>query len=153
MSSSLLHITDEEVKKHVTWDLLVAAIEQVLSDTSNGKVIQPQRTFLSIPEKNGLLLTMPGMSSDALGCKLVTAFQDNQTKYNVPSIMATILLFSSDTGALEAVLDGGTITEWRTAAASVVAAEALSTVNRFEHLTTRLTPVSILKVVITTVRL
>ncbi|HEV3061328.1 MAG TPA: ornithine cyclodeaminase family protein [Vicinamibacterales bacterium] len=60
-----------------------------------------------------------------LGAKLVTVFEQNSTR-DLPTHLATILLFDPETGALCAVMDGGFITETRTAAVSAVSADLLA---------------------------
>jgi ornithine cyclodeaminase len=60
--------------------------------------------------------------------KVVTYFQDNP-KQNLPAILATIMLFSSDTGKMIAAMDGGYITAIRTACASALATRTLANAN------------------------
>lgn len=63
---------------------------------------------------------------NTLGCKLVTSFEANSSRVpELPSIMATIMLFSAETGKLSAIVEGTEITKWRTAAASLVATQQL----------------------------
>lgn len=63
---------------------------------------------------------------NTLGCKLVTSFTNNQSRHPpLPTIMATIMLMSPETGKLEAVVEGTEITTWRTAGASLVATKYL----------------------------
>lgn len=60
-------------------------------------------------------------------CKLVDVHPDNPGR-GLPSISATVLVPDTATGRLGAVLDGRTLTELRTAAASAVAADELAPV-------------------------
>ncbi len=57
--------------------------------------------------------------------KLVTVYHSNLER-ELPSHLATILLFDPETGALSAILDGRYITEARTAAVSAVSAKKLA---------------------------
>ena len=57
--------------------------------------------------------------------KVVTYFQDNPEK-DLPAILATIMLFSAETGKIIAVMDGSYITAIRTACASAMATKALA---------------------------
>lgn len=67
-----------------------------------------------------------GKIHNSLGCKLVTSFQGNASKEPpLPTIMATIVLMSPQTGQMEAIVEGTEITKWRTAAASLVATHSL----------------------------
>jgi ornithine cyclodeaminase/alanine dehydrogenase-like protein (mu-crystallin family) len=57
--------------------------------------------------------------------KVVTYFQDNP-KQNLPAILATIMLFSTETGKMIAAMDGGYVTAIRTACASALATKVLA---------------------------
>jgi alanine dehydrogenase len=66
---------------------------------------------------------LPDLS--AVGAKLVTVSPGNAAR-DLPTHLATILLFSPETGALVAMMDGRYITEARTAAVSALSAVALA---------------------------
>jgi ornithine cyclodeaminase/alanine dehydrogenase-like protein (mu-crystallin family) len=76
-------------------------------------------------------LLMTAWTSDApgadafLGTKIVNVFGDN-TRLNLPSVLAAYLLQSGQTGAPLAIMDGSRLTLWRTAAASALAARFLA---------------------------
>ncbi|RZF35330.1 hypothetical protein LSTR_LSTR003770 [Laodelphax striatellus] len=125
-SEQPLFMSDETVKSLLKWETLIPAVEGAMRDLSKKDVLQPPRLILPIPSKNGALLAMPAFSKSesALGCKVVTSFQNNQEK-GLPSIMGTILFMDSETGKLKVIMEGTEITAWRTAAASVVATKHL----------------------------
>ncbi|GLG95581.1 Ketimine reductase mu-crystallin [Gryllus bimaculatus] len=129
-TASPLYLTDEDVKKFLQWDTLIPVIETALKTVSQTVetplVVQPPRTIMPVPDKNGVLLTMPGFSKndDALACKLVTSFPDNAQK-GMASIFGTVLLFDTNTGKVQAIMEANEITAWRTAAASAVATKYL----------------------------
>lgn len=127
MANKLMYISEEEVQSLLDWDSLASGISHVMAEVSQKtKVIQPARIFMRIPQKNAAFLAMPAFSEGnrVLSCKLITSFLENPT-YNLPRLMSTIMVFDPDTGQLRAVVEGNTITEMRTAAASVVATRAL----------------------------
>jgi ornithine cyclodeaminase/alanine dehydrogenase-like protein (mu-crystallin family) len=68
---------------------------------------------------------MPAVYGDIMGSKLVNLYPNNATR-GLPTHLAVIVLFRSDTGEPVAVLDGRLITELRTAAVSAVATRLLS---------------------------
>lgn len=74
------------------------------------------------------MFSMPAYLADprALGAKLVTICPHNQT---VATHQATLVMLDPDTGQLRALLDGGAITELRTAAASALSVRGLSNAN------------------------
>ncbi|MGA7410858.1 MAG: ornithine cyclodeaminase family protein [Bryobacteraceae bacterium] len=127
-SDDPLFFTEKDVHALLRFDALIPAIEQALIDFSSGKVIQPVRTILSLPEQAGHLAwfgLMPAQCGDFVGAKLVTFYPGNATR-SLPTHNATIVLFRADTGQPVAVLDGRLITEMRTAAVSAVATRALT---------------------------
>ncbi len=107
---------------------LIPAMERALIDFSAGRVVQPVRTIISVPQHDGLMGLMPAVYGDVMGAKLVNVFPDNVTR-GLTSHLAMIVLFRSDTGETLAVMDGRLITELRTAAVSAVATKLLSSPN------------------------
>jgi len=87
----------------------------------------PVRLVVPLPQIQGRITSMPGFLTEdkALGMKVVTYFQDNP-KNNLPAILATIMLFSAETGKIIATMDGSYITAIRTACASAMATKALA---------------------------
>lgn len=73
------------------------------------------------------LLLMPAWykSGGYIGVKIATVFPLN-AKRNAPSVEASYMLMSGETGTPVAVIDGRAITLWRTAAASALAASYLA---------------------------
>ena len=87
----------------------------------------PVRLVVPLPQIQGRITSMPVFLTEdkALGMKVVTYFQDNP-KNNLPAILATIMLFSAETGKIIATMDGSYITAIRTACASALATKALA---------------------------
>jgi alanine dehydrogenase len=80
------------------------------------------------------LLMMPAWSASAagaptagayIGVKLVTVFPGNGQR-GLPAVQGTYLLSSAETGVPLALIDGPSLTAWRTAAASALASRHLS---------------------------
>jgi alanine dehydrogenase len=112
----------DEVRRFLRMEDLIPAMERALSDLSGGRAVQPVRQVLEVADHRGFLGVMPAYDG-ALGAKLVTFYPDNR---NVATHHAMILLFRPETGEPRAVLDGGLITEMRTAAVSAVATRLLA---------------------------
>jgi ornithine cyclodeaminase/alanine dehydrogenase-like protein (mu-crystallin family) len=118
-------LDEHEVRKHLQWDALIAAMENALIDFSAGRVQQPVRRLLSIERHGGFFGVMPAVSAEAMGTKLVTFYPGNAAR-GLPTHLAMILLFAPETGEALALLDGRLITEMRTAAVSAAATKALA---------------------------
>ena len=123
----MLVLSESQVKKLIDLDELIAALEQAHIQYSTGKAVMPVRLVVPLPQIQGRITSMPGYLNEdkALGMKVVTYFQDNP-KQNLPAILATIMLFSAETGKMIAAMDGGYITAIRTACASALATKALA---------------------------
>lgn len=112
------------VESRLDYLALVDRMEQALMAFSAGDVVQPVRQFVPVEEHEGFFGLMPAVA-DAMGVKLVTFYPENQAK-GIHTHHALILLFDPATGEPTAVMDGGLITEKRTAATSAVATSLLA---------------------------
>lgn len=123
----MLVLSEQEVQRLIDIDELIAALKQAHVQYSTGKAVMPVRLVVPLPQIQGRITSMPGFLTDdkALGMKIVTSFQENPKK-DLPAILATIFLFSAETGKIIATMDGSYITAIRTACASAVATEALA---------------------------
>ena len=118
-----MNLDETAVSGMLRMEEVIPAMERALADFSSGKVVQPVRTILPVAEHQGFLGLMPAYTGAALGTKLVTFYSRNT---DVPTHLATILLFKPETGEPLVTMDGRLITEVRTAAVSAVATERLA---------------------------
>lgn len=121
----MLVIPESEVRRLLSWQRLLPAMEEALTAFSRGEVVQPVRSVLSIPAHHGRLGLMPAVWGEFMGVKLVTVYEQNR-EHGLPSHQATIQLFSAATGGPLAMMDGRLITEMRTAAVAAVAVKLLT---------------------------
>jgi len=123
----MLVLSEKQVEALIEIDELIATLERAHIQYSTGKAVMPVRLVVPLPQIGGRITSMPGFLNEdqALGMKVVTYFQNNP-KQNLPSILATIMLFSPETGKMIAVMDGSFITAIRTACASAMASKALA---------------------------
>ena len=128
-SQSAVPFFDEaEIQRVLHLEALLPAMEQALIDFSAGRVLQPVRSIFSVHPHSGFMGLMPAVYGDIMGAKLVNFYPNNATQ-GLPTHLAIIALFRSDTGEPLAVMDGRLITELRTAAVSAVATRLLSPPN------------------------
>jgi len=118
-------ISDGLIASVLTYARLIPAMERALAAFSSGQVIQPVRTVLTVEENARFFGVMPAVTSMGMGAKLVCFFPKNATTA-VPTHLATIALFDSETGEPLAMLDGRRITEMRTAAVSAAVTRQLA---------------------------
>src|SRR5437773_11474388 len=103
----MLVLSEQQVQSLIDIDELIVALEQAHIQYSTGKAVMPVRLVVPLPQIHGRITSMPGflIEDKALGMKVVTYFQNNP-KENLPAILATIMLFSAETGKLTAVMEG-----------------------------------------------
>jgi ornithine cyclodeaminase len=107
---------------------IVDAVEDVLVDHGNGRVVFEPRTHL-VPDNGGKghFNVLRGHLSEkqVSGVKVVGDFVSNFER-GLPSEMALILLLDPETGMPRAIVDGTMITEARTGAMTAVGAKYLA---------------------------
>ena len=123
----MLVLSEKDVRQLLDVEELIHALEQAHIQFSTGKAVMPVRQVVPLPQIKGRITSMPAYLSEAkaLGMKVVTFFQENPNK-ELQAILATIHLYSPETGKLAAVMDGTYITAIRTACASAMATKALA---------------------------
>jgi len=105
----------------------IEAMAAALVELAAGDSLQPLRQVHWLPDRRGGLGLMPGFlaASAALGVKAITVFAQPPGS-TLPSHQGGVLLFDAATGAPEALLEAGALTEIRTAAVSAVATDRLA---------------------------
>ena len=123
----MLLLSEKEVATLIDLDELIAALTHAHIQYSTGRAVMPVRLVVPLPQIEGRITSMPGYLSQeqALGMKVVTYFQNNP-KRGLPAILATIMLFSQETGKMIAAMDGTYVTTIRTACASALATRCLA---------------------------
>jgi ornithine cyclodeaminase/alanine dehydrogenase-like protein (mu-crystallin family) len=118
-------LTREQIRGVLFYEDLIPVIRQALMDFSAGRAVQPIRTIMQAPGREGWLGVMPCIYGEVMGAKLVTFYPCNAPQ-QIATHMAVIQLFRTETGEPLATMDGELITEMRTAAVSAVAVDKLA---------------------------
>ncbi|HEU6441998.1 MAG TPA: ectoine utilization protein EutC [Microvirga sp.] len=125
----MLVLTEPDLRKIVRLDAsAVACVEEAFAALATRPVVMPPILRLDIVEHRGEVdvktAYVPGL--DGFAIKVSPGFFDNP-KLGLPSLNGLMILFSTRTGLVEALLlDNGYLTDVRTAAAGAVAAKHLS---------------------------
>ncbi len=124
MPEALL-LSASDLEKALDFPSVLAVLEEAFHAERRGGWDTPKR--ITARTAAGGLLAMPcaGGSPASMGAKLVTTFPGN-TARGLPSVSGLYALFDPDTGALQAVMDGGYLTLVRTAAVSALATRLLA---------------------------
>ena len=126
-------ISADEVNETLDFPALI----NVLRDAFRKGAVQPVRHHHTVERPQGeptTLLLMPAWTDFAaegaegnghIGVKIASVSPDNN-KVGKPAVMAQYLLLDGTTGEPQALIDGASLTLWRTAAASALAADYLA---------------------------
>ncbi|MDI3486153.1 MAG: alanine dehydrogenase [Methanolobus sp.] len=123
----VLWLDQSDVKNVIDMPLTLSAVENGFREHGLKKVQMPPKSYLYFENHNGDLRTMPSFmeEKDIAGVKIVNVHPDNREK-GLPTVMAVIVLNSTETGAPLAIMDGTHVTDMRTGAAGGVAAKYLA---------------------------
>jgi len=125
-------LTEAELRSQIQLDLaVVECVENAFYALATKSVVMPPIMRLDIIENNGEIdvktAYIPGV--DSLAIKISPGFFDNP-RLGLPSVNGLMVLFSTRTGLVEALLlDNGYLTDLRTAAAGAVASKYLARAN------------------------
>ncbi len=123
----MLVISAAEVEALLPMPLAIAAMRDAMIQVSAGRTVLPLRQFMAIPDAPGKLAVMPGYIADPplFGVKTVAKYSHPRGS-KLGSHVGIVQLFDAATGVLLAIIEGGSLTAIRTAAASAVATDALA---------------------------
>jgi len=116
--------------KQVQNSLNFAELIPLLKNSFSKPFHMPQRqVHLLAPEehsKHDAFALLPSWNDEVIGNKMFTYFPDNNAKHDLPGLFSKIMLFRRETGEPLALVDGTSVTYWRTAAISALASQLLS---------------------------
>jgi ornithine cyclodeaminase len=120
------HVGADEIRARLPWDALIEALRAMFREGCEA----PLRHRHPLPQAGGAaegsLLLMPAWQAGRFtGVKIVHVAPGNPAR-GLPAVHAVYLLSDGATGAPLALLDGGELTDRRTAAASLLAAGYLA---------------------------
>lgn len=121
-------LTLENVKNLLNMQDALNYVEEAYKQLTLGNAIVPQRIAITDPAP-GLTLIMPGIiggEMNALATKIVSVYKQNPEKYNMPTVLAKIMVQDINTGDIVGIMDGSLITAMRTGAATGVSVKYLA---------------------------
>ena len=119
----MLLVTAAEIESLLPMDRAIAAARSAMRQVSSGDTLLPLRQFLAIPDAPGKMAVMPGYIAHPprFGLKTVSKFTNAAHSH-----VGTVQLYDATNGQLLAIIEGGTLTAIRTAAASALATDLLA---------------------------
>jgi ornithine cyclodeaminase/alanine dehydrogenase-like protein (mu-crystallin family) len=125
---NVLLLGHDEVSALLPMGECITLMREALVSLAEGRAHQPLRTIVRPPDAAGMMGLMPSYISDArpaFGLKAICIFPGNPAR-GMDSHQGAVLLFSAETGELQAVVNASAVTAVRTAAVSGVATDALA---------------------------
>ena len=119
----MIVLSKEQIEKMVDPDQMMDQIEEAYRIYGSGEFYMPPRP--TVEHENKQLMYMPCYTKDIIGTKILSIFPEN-SKLGLPSIDGIVFLNDYTTGAPLAVMDGQTVTAWRTGAVGGVGIRHLS---------------------------
>lgn len=123
-----LVLSETEVVELLPMKECIAVMRAALIALAQGKAHQPLRTIIRPPDAKGVMGLMPAYKSGdgaAFGLKAICVFPGNPAR-GLDAHQGAVLLFSAETGELQAMMNASAITAIRTAAVSGVATDLLA---------------------------
>ena len=124
----ILILNHDEVAKLLPMKECIAVMREALLKLASGQAYQPLRTIIRPPGAAGVMGLMPSYVSGenaAYGLKAICVFPGNPA-IGKDAHQGGVLLFSAETGELQAIMNASAITAIRTAAVSGVATDLLA---------------------------
>ena len=121
-------LTKENVSQLLTMADALKYVEEAYKQLTLGQAIVPQRIAITDPAP-GLTLVMPGIiggEMNALATKIVSVYKQNPEKFNMPTVLAKIMVQDINNGDIVGIMDGSLITAMRTGAATGVSVKYLA---------------------------
>jgi alanine dehydrogenase len=128
METLLLNRVD--VDENARMEEVIVAVEEAFAAYQRGNVQMPAKSYIDLPRYDGDFRSMPAyMDSgewDAAGIKWVNVHTDNPERYDLPTVMGTMVYSNPENAFPLAIMDGTTLTRKRTGAAAAVATDHLA---------------------------
>lgn len=125
----MLILNANDVRAALPMAECIQAMKQAYRALSAGKAEVPLRMRLPIKASEGMSIFMPAFVDDenwqALAVKIVSLFSNNPAR-GLPLIQAAVVMLNAQTGAVEAILEGGSLTAIRTGAGCGAATDILA---------------------------
>ncbi len=125
-----LLLDSDAVHENANASELVGAIEDAFAAFERGDAQMPAKSYVDLPQYNGDFRSMPAYLDagdwDAAGVKWVNVHPDNAERYDLPTVMGTMIYSDPRNAFPLAILDGTELTMKRTGAAAAVATDHLA---------------------------
>lgn len=110
----MIYLSAKDIEKVVAFEDVVSIIENAMRLYESKQFLQPDRITVNRGDKETYLY-MPCFTDDVKGTKFLTLFADNAAK-GIPTIQGLMMLNDNETGKVNCMMEGSTLTAYRTGA-------------------------------------
>ena len=125
-----LLLDEEAVGANARTEEVIEAVAAAFAAYERGDAQMPAKSYIDLPEYNGDFRSMPAYMDagewDAAGIKWVNVHPDNPEKFDLPTVLGTMIYSDPETARPLAIMDGTELTMQRTGAAAAVATDLLA---------------------------
>ncbi|MFC7167311.1 ornithine cyclodeaminase family protein [Halospeciosus flavus] len=125
-----LLLDKDDVEQNTPMAELVSAVEDAFTAYERGDAQMPAKSYVDLPQYNGDFRSMPAYLDagewDAAGVKWVNVHPDNPDRYDLPTVLGTMIYSDPENAYPLSIMDGGQLTMKRTGAAAAVATNYLA---------------------------
>jgi alanine dehydrogenase len=125
-----LLLNREDVGGNARMAEVIVAVEEAFAAYQRGNVQMPAKSYIDLPAYDGDFRSMPAYMDagewDAAGIKWVNVHTENPGRYDLPTVMGTMVYSDPRNAFPLALMDGTTLTRKRTGAAAAVATDHLA---------------------------
>jgi alanine dehydrogenase len=125
-----LLLNREDVDENARTEEVIVAVEEAFAAYQRGNVQMPAKSYVDLPAYNGDFRSMPAYMDagewDAAGVKWVNVHTDNRERFDLPTVLGTMIYSDPRNAVPLAIMDGTTLTRTRTGAAAAVATDHLA---------------------------
>jgi ornithine cyclodeaminase/alanine dehydrogenase len=119
----MIILSKEQIESLIDPNEIMDTIEEAYRIFGANEFFMPPRPV--VEHNNKTMIYMPCYTKDVIGTKILSSFPDN-AKLGLPTLDGVVLLNDYTTGAPMALLDGQSVTAWRTGAVGGVGIRHLS---------------------------
>jgi len=110
----MLYLSSNDIEKVINHEEVVEIIESAMLLYETGNFMQPDRITVNRKDKETYLY-MPCFTDEVKGTKILTLYAENAQK-GIPTIQGVMLLNDVQTGKINCIMEGSTLTAYRTGA-------------------------------------
>ena len=122
----MLKVTDADVRNLLPFSTAVELAREAYLKLGNGKAVNPERVWLKVPGGASMFFMPAYVFGQRTVSVKIARLNAKNSAVSLPTVMSDVLVYDSQSGVLQAEIQGESLTAIRTAASSAVATDVLA---------------------------